>query len=118
MANPFVHLELNTPDLPKAKAFYEQLFGWSFADNPTPYGIYSTFKPESGPGGGATTMTDAPEGWLAYVGVDDIQAATKKAAELGAKVQINSIEIPNVGWFSVFLDPTGQRLALFQPKNS
>ena len=25
MANPFVHLELNTPDLEKAKAFYGQL---------------------------------------------------------------------------------------------
>ena len=28
MANPFVHLELNTPDIAKAKAFYGALFGW------------------------------------------------------------------------------------------
>ena len=33
MANPFVHLELNTPDLAKAKAFYGALFGWQFQDN-------------------------------------------------------------------------------------
>lgn len=26
MANPFVHLELNTPDLAKAKEFYAGLF--------------------------------------------------------------------------------------------
>ena len=32
MANPFVHLELNTPDLTKAKEFYSALFGWQFQD--------------------------------------------------------------------------------------
>ena len=53
MANPFVHLELNTPDLAKAKAFYGALFGWQFQDNDMgPIGIYSTFKPDEGPGGG------------------------------------------------------------------
>jgi hypothetical protein len=116
MANPFVHLELNTPDLAKAKEFYGKLFGWSFNDMPMPEGVYSTFKPDSGPGGGAMSMKDAPTGWLAYVGVDDIKAASKKAADLGAQVPINSQEIPNVGWFSVVIDPTGQRIALFQPK--
>lgn len=116
MSNPFVHLELNTPDLAKAKAFYSALFGWSFIDNPMPMGVYSTFKPESGPGGGAYTMPNAPTGWLAYVGVDDIQAATKKAKSLGAQVQIDSVEIPDVGRFSVLVDPTGAKIALFQSK--
>ena len=32
MSSPFVHLELNTPDLAKAKHFYSTLFGWSFVD--------------------------------------------------------------------------------------
>lgn len=116
MANPFVHLELNTPDLEKAKKFYSDLFGWSFTDNPMPMGIYSTFKPDSGPGGGAVSMSDAPTGWLAYVGVDDIRASTKKAALLGAQVLGDSMEIPGVGWMSLLLDPTGAKIALFQPK--
>lgn len=116
MANPFVHLELNTPDLAKAKAFYSALFGWTFNDMPMPMGVYSTFKPDKDPGGGAYSTADAPTGWLAYVGVDDIQASTKKAKSLGAQVHVDSMEIPNVGWFSVLLDPTGARIALFQPK--
>ena len=43
MANPFVHLELNTPDLPKAKEFYTALFGWQFQDMDmgAPAGIYT-----------------------------------------------------------------------------
>lgn len=116
MANPFVHLELNTPDLAKAKEFYGKLFDWNFDDMPFPGGVYSTFKPDKDPGGGMMTMKDAPTGWLAYVGVDDIKAASKKAASLGAQVPIEAQEIPNVGWWSLVIDPTGVRIALFQPK--
>jgi len=117
MANPFVHLELNTADLKKAQAFYGGMFGWKFLDNDMgQYGIYSTFKPDNGPGGGMAAMQDAPQGWLAYVGVDDIKAATAKAKSLGAQVFVESQEIPNVGWMTIMNDPTGSRIALFQPK--
>lgn len=117
MSNPFVHLELNTPDLDKAKAFYAGMFGWEFQDMPMgPGSVYSTFKPSSGPGGGAFTMPGASNGWLPYIGVDDIHAATEKARSLGAEVFIDSHDIPNVGWFSVINDPTGCRIAIFQPK--
>ena len=65
MANPFVHLELNTPDLAKAKAFYSALFGWQFQDmDMGPMGVYSTFKPDEGPGGGMMTMPMGNPGWL------------------------------------------------------
>jgi uncharacterized protein len=117
MANPFVHLELNTSDLAKAKAFYAGLCGWQYQDNDMgPAGIYSTFKPDTGPGGGMFSIPDAPTGWLAYIGVDDIHAATEKARSLGAQVFVDSQEIPQVGWMSVMNDPTGSRIALFQPK--
>ncbi len=32
MANPFVHVELNTTDIEKAKTFYGQLFNWKLDD--------------------------------------------------------------------------------------
>jgi predicted enzyme related to lactoylglutathione lyase len=116
MANPFVHLELNTPDTAKAKDFYSKLFGWQFADNDMGNMIYSTFKPDSGPGGGVYTMAGAPTAWLAYVGVDDINASTEKAKSLGATIYNGPMEIPNIGWFTVLGDPTGATIALFQPK--
>jgi len=37
MPSPFVHLELTTPDLKKAKDFYGQLCGWTFNDAPMPH---------------------------------------------------------------------------------
>ena len=57
-----------------------------------------------------------PSFWLAYVGVDDIKASTAKAKSLGANLIKDVTEIPNVGWFSIFMDPTGAALALFQAK--
>jgi uncharacterized protein len=117
MANPFVHLELSTPDTTKAKQFYSDLFGWDFKDMDMGGGmIYSTFKPDSGPGGGVFSMPGMPTFWLAYVGVQDINAATEKAKSLGAKIHKGPDEIPNVGWFTIIVDPTGATIALFQPK--
>jgi len=116
MPNPFVHLELTTPDVAKSKEFYGQLFGWTFADNDMGQMIYSTFKPDSGPGGGMFTMPGVPTMWLAYVGVEDIHASTEKAVSLGAKVHKGPDEIPNIGWMTILADPTGAVIALFQPK--
>ena len=116
MSNPFVHLELNTPDLAKAKEFYGKMFGWEFNDSQMPVGTYSTFKPSSGPGGGMFTMPGGPVAWLPYIGVEEIKAATEQAASLGAKVCMACHEIPGVGWISMLTDPVGATIALFQPK--
>ena len=32
MRNPFVHVELSTTDLEKAKPFYQKLFDWTLED--------------------------------------------------------------------------------------
>jgi predicted enzyme related to lactoylglutathione lyase len=117
MANPFVHLELCTPDVAKAKEFYSKLFSWTISDNDMGNGmVYSTFKPDDGPAGGIFTMPGQAPSWLAYVGVEDINAATTKATSLGATLLHGPQEIPNVGWMTVMTDPTGARIAIFQPK--
>ena len=117
MANPVVHIELNTPDLAKAKEFYSSMFGWQFQDmDMGPAGIYSTFKPDSGPGGGMASMPGGHNGWLNYIGVEDIHTATEKARSLGANIIIDSHDIPNVGWMSIMTDPTGCAIAIFQPE--
>jgi predicted enzyme related to lactoylglutathione lyase len=117
MSNPFVHLELNTPDLAKAKAFYTELFGWAFTDmDMGPAGIYSTFKPSEGPGGGMVSMPTGNQGWLTYVGVKNIQESTDKARSLGATILMGPHQIPDVGSMTILQDPTGCTIAMFQPK--
>jgi uncharacterized protein len=115
MSNPFVHLELSTSDTAKAKEFYSGLFGWEFTDNDMGNMIYSTFKPSSGPGGGLFSMPGMPTFWLAYVGVEDINASTEKAVALGATIHKGPMEIPHIGWMTILGDPTGATIAIFQP---
>jgi predicted enzyme related to lactoylglutathione lyase len=70
-ANPFVHVELNTTDVDKAKKFYRQLFDWQMEDVAMgPSGRYAMIKPGTGTGGGILKhpMPGEPSFWLAYVG--------------------------------------------------
>jgi uncharacterized protein len=118
MANPFVHVELNTTDLGKAKTFYTKLFDWKLEDMPMPEGSYTMIEVGEGTGGGMMKhpIPGAPSAWLPYVLVADIHAATKKAKSLGAAVMTGVTEVMDMGWLSIIVDPTGAKLGLWQPK--
>ena len=118
MANPFVHVELNTTDLGQAKTFYGKLFDWKMQDIPMPQGSYTMIDVGEGTGGGMMKqpMPGAPSAWLPYVLVDDIKAATQKAKSLGATVMTDVTEVMDMGWLSIITDPTGAHLGLWQPK--
>jgi predicted enzyme related to lactoylglutathione lyase len=118
MANPFVHVELNTTDLGKAKTFYTKLFDWKLEDMPMPEGSYTMIEVGEGTGGGMMKhpIPGAPSAWLPYVLVDDIKDATKKAKSLGATVMTDVTEVMDMGWLSIIVDPTGAKLGLWQPK--
>ncbi len=117
MANPFVHVELNTTDPDKAKAFYRELFTWTMDDMQMgPDMTYTMIQPGEGTGGGLMKqpMPGAPSAWLAYVDVDDVKAATEKVRSLGGQVLKDVTEVPQMGWFSIIADPTGAVLGLWQ----
>lgn len=120
MANPFVHVELNTTDLAKAKAFYGELFDWKLDDMPMQERAYTLIRVGEGTGGGMMKhpMPGAPSTWLAYVRVDDLATATAKAASLGANVIKDATEVMGAGSFSIIMDPTGALLGLWEPKKS
>lgn len=118
MANPFVHVELSSTDVDKAKAFYGQLFNWTLEDADMGGMIYTMINPGGGTGGGMMKqlIPGAPSAWLAYVLVDEIKAATQKARSLGATVMKDVTEVPGTGWLSIITDPAGAALGLWQPK--
>jgi predicted enzyme related to lactoylglutathione lyase len=116
--NPFVHVELNTTDVAKAKAFYGKLFNWQLEDVAMEKGPYTMIQVGEGTGGGILKhpMPGEPSVWLAYVQVDDIAAATQKAKSLGAKIVKDVTEIRDYGSLSIITDPTGATLGLWKPK--
>src|SRR5947209_4516926 len=111
MANPFIHCELASTHVPKARKFYSKLFAWKLQDlpMPTPAGKYTRIEVGKGCGGGMMKqmIPGAGSAWMPYVLVADIDASTKKARKLGAKIVKEVTEVPGMGWLSILVDPTG-----------
>jgi hypothetical protein len=117
MANPFVHIELNTGDVGRARSFYKNLFKWSLSLMPgMPYTVIDVGT-KNGVGGGMQTkpMPNSPTGWLAYVQVDDVKTTVAKAKKLGAQIMVPYQTIPGMGAMGIFVDPTGGVLGVWQP---
>ena len=116
MGNPFVHIELSSTDLDKAKTFYKSLFQWKLEDMPMENNkSYTMVEVGEGTGGGMMKhpAAGAPSMWLPYVMVDDIEASTNKAKQLGGKIIKEQTAVKDYGWFSIIQDPTGAMLGLW-----
>jgi predicted enzyme related to lactoylglutathione lyase len=119
MPNPFVHIELASSDADKAKAFFRSLFDWNLNDMDMGGGMIYTMIEVGEDTGGAMMkhpMEGAPSTWIPYVLVDDINASTEMAKQLGAMIVREVSEVPNMGWFSIIPDLSGAALGMWQPK--
>lgn len=113
MPNPFVHIELNTDDVAKAKKFYKGLFDWKLGDMAPGYTSIDVGKAGTGGGMQKKAMPEAPTAWLPYVQVDDVKKSVAKARKLGATIQLEYMEIGEMGAIGVFLDPSGAAIGVW-----
>lgn len=112
-AHPIVHVELSANTAAAASKFYQDVFGWKIQHAPEVN--YYMFSAEGGPGGGWAQVDENTRAGdvLVYIGTDDIEATLKDIEKAGGKILMHKTEIPGVGWFGQFTDPTGNRLALY-----
>jgi uncharacterized protein len=117
MSGHFIcHVDIPANNQEETGKFYESLFGWKIQPIMKEY---TTFATGEGPGGGFSQVGDgmAKAGQvLVYISTDDIDASLAKAESLGGKTVVPKTEIPTVGWFGIFTDPTGNQIALFTEK--
>jgi uncharacterized protein len=109
--------EVIVKDPKAAVTFYTALFPWkSEPMDMGPMGTYYLLKNGDKNAAGAMAAQEAgvPATWLAYVAVDDVDASTKRAEKLGASIMAQPADIPNIGRFSIFRDPTGAVLCFFK----
>jgi predicted enzyme related to lactoylglutathione lyase len=113
----FVWDELATSDPDGAQRFYEDVFGWTTADMGPEYGGYRIFnRGETGIAGFMTLPDDSiPPHWKPYMYVDDPDATTAKAKELGAAAPMEPMDVPNVGRLAVLCDPQGAAFGIIRP---
>jgi predicted enzyme related to lactoylglutathione lyase len=115
--HPIVHIEFSSKDREESGKFYSQLFGWKVQQMPDMN--YATFDAEGGPGGGFNPVSEEyPAGTvMVYIETDDIDATLAKAEKLGAKTLVPKTEIPETGWFALFLDVSGNQVGLYTALN-
>jgi predicted enzyme related to lactoylglutathione lyase len=114
-ANPVVHLELHTGNLPRALAFYTRLFGWRTETIHLGSRSYLALELGGHLEGGVVECESERALWLPYVEVADIAETTDRARQLGAAVPLEPREGP-AGWRSVVAAPSGAEIGLWQPK--
>jgi len=117
-AGSFVWNELNSRDLPAAKAFYGEVFGWTPNDLVMEEMSYTEWKLGDKALAGMMTMpemvpAEVPPHWLVYFGVDDTDASVAKATKLGATTIVSPTDIPP-GRFAVLSDPDGAVFAIIK----
>lgn len=116
--NSFTWNELGTNDTEKAGEFYSNVFGWSkesFSGSPIEYTMFK--NGDRGAGGMykiTPEMGPLPPHWLVYFAVDDCDAKTEKAKELGGSVMKPPDDIPRVGRFAILRDPQGAAFAVIK----
>jgi uncharacterized protein len=115
----FSWTDLSTPDAEASKAFYGGLFDWEFEDNPIPDGgVYVMAKLG---GRSAAAMFETSErhpAWASYVTVDDADAITERARELGGNVISEPFDVMDVGRMAILQDPPGAVFCVWQPGTS
>jgi predicted enzyme related to lactoylglutathione lyase len=107
MGNPIVHFEIRSADPDATRAFYADLFGWTYP----PGGFSGYTYVDSGvptgtiPGGISPTQGGEPMVTV-FAGVPDVAAALDRAVELGARIVQPPTTAPGVT-FGLFADPQG-----------
>ena len=104
----FVWHDLMTTDAPAARAFYTELFGWRVQElNMAGFTVLLLKNGERSIG---TIMAESAlpsSHWMPYVAVADVDAACRRAVELGGAVGVPATNVPKLGRLAVVTDPQG-----------
>jgi predicted enzyme related to lactoylglutathione lyase len=115
-----VHFEMPVDDADRAAGFYRDVLGWSvtgFGDQPY-WLVQAGAADEPGADGALVRRDDLHRAPVLIAGVDDIDAALRRAADHGGRVVQGKLPIPGVGFSAYFVDSEGNLVGLFQPGES
>jgi uncharacterized protein len=114
----FCWVELGTNDTAAAKRFYSAMFGWNAKDLEGPGMVYTMFQIDGEDVAGMYQLSPkqpTPPGWLSYVSVTNADETTAQVRELGGKVILSPMDIPEAGRAALYQDPQGAAFGVWQP---
>lgn len=115
------HFSINADDLPRARRFYEAVFGWTFS----PYGPPGFFQIDMGsappqPIMGALqqrrTLVPGVElkAFECTLSVPDVHATATAIEGHGGTILMPAVTLPGIGQLLFFADPEGNQVGAMQ----
>jgi uncharacterized protein len=112
--NTIVHFEFMSSNPQRSREFYSKIFNWNYKD--MGMGGYQMIETGGAPDGGLMEKpAEAPAASLnVYFHVDSIEETLKKVEAAGGRVINQKTEIPQMGWWAMFLDADGICVGIYE----
>jgi predicted enzyme related to lactoylglutathione lyase len=113
--------QLASRDIEAAKRFYGAVFGWEGYTSPYETSTYTRFHLGGLEVAGMIEMDRSwprglPSHWMPFFAVDDCDATTGGAIELGGDVPVEPYDMPGIGRAAVLGDPHGAVFSVLSPE--
>jgi predicted enzyme related to lactoylglutathione lyase len=106
MGHPVIHAEIRSADPDATRAFFSELFGWTYSEGAFPgytfvnTGVEGTLPAAIGP------LQGGSDAVVFFIGVEDVAGTLARAEALGGRIVQPAQEVPGVT-FGVFADAQG-----------
>ncbi|MGW4891698.1 VOC family protein [Kitasatospora sp. NPDC004240] len=109
-------VSLMTDDLAGARAFYGELFGWTYTPGPAQLGAYVRAELAGAPvaGLGVAAVPGFPVRWTTYFAVDNADQVTQRVRECGGTVAVGPLQAERAGRLAIAADLDGAVFGLWQ----
>ncbi|WP_299534675.1 VOC family protein [uncultured Streptomyces sp.] len=110
-------IDLGTPDLDGATAFYREVFGWDLVPGGPETGGYGMYTLDGRTVAGVMTVTEEQAGpsWSVYFQTPDVDATAKAVSSAGGNVPFPPMDVLDYGRMGGFTDPAGTYFGTWQP---
>jgi hypothetical protein len=117
----FCWVDLAATDADSAKAFYENLFGWTSHEQPANGGSFTRLRLFDQDVGSIYQLREAllehgmPSHWTPYVRVDNVQDVIRRAESLGGTVVARPFVVSGIARIALIVDSVGALVGLWEP---
>jgi predicted enzyme related to lactoylglutathione lyase len=114
-------LDLGTPDVRAAAAFYGAVLGWDYEPMGDGEDVEGGMLRKDGKmvaGLGKLTEEGARPAWMIYYTVADADATTQAVERAGGTVRVAPTDLEQWGRMAQYSDPLGGQFAVWQPRES
>jgi predicted enzyme related to lactoylglutathione lyase len=108
-------IDLVTPDLDGARAFYGAVLGWQFGEPDASHGGYCLADVDGALVAGiAPARSGMQPAWTLYLASDDVDATAAAITEAGGQLLGGVLDLGATGRMAVALDPLGAQFAVWE----